>query len=260
MQLGIVYGYLGEARLSAENTSKAYALRDRVSESERFFISVQYYLQVSEQPEKVPPVCQIWVQSYPQDRVMHDRAGWAYMALGQYENALAEAQQAYRKRGDTPVTVNLLARSYLFLDRLPDARAIFQKAFAQNPDQLFWRQGMYLFDFLDGDMKRMEDQVAWAMSTPGAEDSLLSMHSDTNTYFGHLEKARELSRRAVEFAQRHELKERSALLIAGEALREAWFGNSEAAGRQARAALSLVPGRDVRALAALALARTGDAG
>ncbi len=259
MQLGILYGHLGEARLSAEYTSKAYALRDHVSESEGFFISVQYYLQVSEQPEKVPPVCQIWVQSYPRDRVGHDRAGWAYTVLGQYENALAEEQQAYRMRGDVAVTVNGLARSYLFLDRLQDARAVFQKALAQNPDQLFWRQGMYLLAFLDGDMKSMEDQVTWAMSRPGTEDHLLSMHSDTNAYFGRLGKARELSRQAAEFAQRSEFKERAAGLLAREAVWEAWLGDSEAASQQARAALSMVPGRDVRALAALALARAGDA-
>jgi tetratricopeptide (TPR) repeat protein len=104
----------------------------------------------------------------------------------------------------------------------------------------------------------MEEQVAWAMQTPGVEDELLAMHANTNAYFGHVEKARELTHQAVEFSQRHELRERAAMVIAREALWEAWFGNSEAAGRQARAALSLAPGRVVRALAALALARTGD--
>src|SRR5262249_18998209 len=49
-----------------------------------------------------------------------------------------------------------------------------------------------------------------------------------------------------------------AMLVAREALWEAWFGNPEAAARQARTALGLAPGRDVRALVALALAHTGD--
>jgi tetratricopeptide (TPR) repeat protein len=182
------------------------------------------------------------------------------MQLGRYESALAEAEQAHRLRGDVPIAVNLVARNYIFLDRLQDARTIFQKAFAQNPDQLFWRQGIYLLSFFDRDTKRMEDQVAWAMNTPGAEEHLLSMHYDTNAYFGRLGKARELTRQAVEFALRGEFRETAALLVAREALWEAWLGNSEAATRQARAALSLFAGRDVRALAALALARTGDAG
>jgi predicted Zn-dependent protease len=85
------------------------------------------------------------------------------------------------------------------------------------------------------------------------------MHANTSAYFGRFYKARELSRLAVGFARRNDFKERAALLLASEALQEAWLGNSEAADAQARAALSSVPGRDVRALAALALAGAGDA-
>jgi DNA-binding winged helix-turn-helix (wHTH) protein/tetratricopeptide (TPR) repeat protein len=258
MQMGMVYNYLGETKLAAENVTKAYALRDRVSESERFFISVEQYLDVTGQLDKVPPVCQVWIQSYPRDRVTHDRAGWAYTWLGQYENALPEAQQAYRMRGDLSVTLNLLARITLYLDRVQEARAIFQKAYDQNPDQLFWRQGTYLLAFLDGDTKRMEEQVAWALKTPGSEDHLLAMHAATNAYFGHSRTARELTRQAADFAQRAEFRERASLLMAREALREAWFGYFDAAIRQARAAVAMVPGRDVRALAALALARSGE--
>lgn len=260
IQLGLLYAYLGETKLSAENTLKAYALRDRVSESERFFIEAENYLEVTGQLEKVPPLCQIWVQSYPRDRVMHDRAGWAYEELGQYENALAEAQRAHRVRGEITVTLNLLSRSYLSLDRQQDARTIVQKAYAQNPDQLFWRQWMYLFAFLDGDMKGMQDHVAWAMKTPGSEDHLLAMHAATSAYFGHVQAARELTRQSVEFSQRNELRERAAMFAAREALWEAWFGNTEDASRQAQAALGLIAGRDVRALAALTFAHIGDAG
>ena len=118
---------------------------------------------------------------------------------------------------------------------------------------------MYLLGFFDGDSKRIEEQVAWALQTPGAEDHLLAMHASTNEYFGHVEKSREWTRQSVEFSQRNELKERAAMLVAREELWEAWLGNSEVANRQAGKALRLVPGRDVRALAALALAHSGDA-
>jgi tetratricopeptide (TPR) repeat protein len=259
-QMGVLYGHLGEARLSAENALKAYELRDGVSEAERFPFTAQYYLSVTQQPEKAVSTCQVWSQTYPRDGSVHDRATGAYTVLGQHEHALAESLRAYEMRGDLSITLNQLARSYLFLNRLEDARAIYRKNLARNPGQLFWRQGIYLLGFFDGNTTLMEEQVAWALQTPGAEDQLLAMHANTNSYFGHVEKSRELTRQAVEFARRGEFKERAALLVAGEALQEAWLGNPEAASRQARAALSLVPGRDVRALAALALAHTGDAG
>jgi tetratricopeptide (TPR) repeat protein len=238
---------------------KAYRLRDGVSEAERFPFTAQYSLSVTEQPEKAVSTCQVWSQTYPRDGSVHDRATGAYMDLGQHEHALAESLLAYAMRGDLGITLNQLARSYLFLNRLENARAIYQKNLARTPDQLFWRQGEYLLGFFDGNIRLMEEQVAWAIQMPGVEDQLLAMHANTNAYFGHVEKSRDLIRQAVEFSQRNEFRERAAMLVAREALWEAWFGNAEAAGRQARAALS-VPGRDVRSLAALSLAHTGDVG
>jgi eukaryotic-like serine/threonine-protein kinase len=258
VQLAILYDYLGELKLSAEITSKAYALREQVSEPERFMISSQYFLKATEQPEKVLSICQLWSQSYPEDGSVHERTSWAYMMLGEHEKALAESKEAFRKRGDLPITAVQLVRGYLFLNRLDEAKTLLEKEFTQNPDQLFWREGIYLLAFFDGDSRRMEDQVSWAKHTPGAEDSLLAIHSATNAYFGRLKKARELSRLAVEFAQHNELRERAALLIAAQALREAWLENADVARLQSRAALNLLPGKDVRTLAGLALARVGD--
>lgn len=260
LQLGFLYGYLGEPRLAVENVSKAYGLRDGVSEAERFAITTQYHLRVTEQPERAVSICQVWTQTYPRDGSAHGRATIAYMALGQHEHALGESVRAYEKRGDLAITLNQLAQGYLFLNRFDDARTIYQKNFARNPDQLFWRQGIYLLGFFDGDARLMEEQVAWARQTPGTEDQLLAMHASTSAYFGHVEKSRELTRQAGEFSQRNEFRERAAMLVARAALWEAWLGNSATASRQARAAISMVPGQEVRALAAVALARTGDAG
>src|SRR5262249_48497883 len=143
---------------------------------------------------------------------------------------------------------------------IPDATSIIEKVFAQNPDQLFWRQWMYLLSFFENDEKRMAEQVSWAMHKAGAEDHLLAMDAATNAYFGRLDRARALSQEAVEYARRNQLPERAALQLATEAVWEAWIGSADAATHQAQAALSAVPGREVRALAALALARAGDVG
>src|SRR4029077_9909365 len=45
--LGRMYGDIGESVLSAENTRKAYQLRDRASDKEKFFISASYDMQVT---------------------------------------------------------------------------------------------------------------------------------------------------------------------------------------------------------------------
>jgi len=118
---------------------------------------------------------------------------------------------------------------------------------------------MYYLAFLQGDSTQMLQQVAWGRGKPGGEDALLSMHSDTEAYYGRLEKARETSKRAVESATRADAKETAALWQVNAALREAEFGANAEGEQSVTAALALAPGRDVKVLAALALVRLGEA-
>jgi tetratricopeptide (TPR) repeat protein len=121
------------------------------------------------------------------------------------------------------------------------------------------RQGIYILAFLRGDATQMKQQVDWAAGKPGNEDLLLSMQSDTEAYYGRLGKARGFSQRAVDSAVRADSKETAASLQVNAALREAELGDAAKARQGVTAALALSPGRDVKAVAALVLARIGDA-
>jgi hypothetical protein len=92
----------------------------------------------------------------------------------------------------------------------------------------------------------------------GSEDLLLATQADTEGWYGKLKDARELTRRAMDSAQHNDAKESAAGYQAAAALREVESGNREQARAEANAALKLAPNRDVRAIAALALARAGD--
>jgi len=105
----------------------------------------------------------------------------------------------------------------------------------------------------------MARQVAWAAGKPGTEDLLLSFQSDTEAYYGHVARARDYSRRAVDAAVRADSKETAALWQVNAALREAEFGSPAAAKQGVAAALTLAPGRDVKLFAALTLAQAGEA-
>ena len=256
--LGIQYANMEEATLARESILKAYELRDRANERERFLISAEYYFDGTGQIEKVIEVCRVWSQSYPRDWVPHNLAGVAYRYLGQYEAALSETQQALRLEEDDAVDFSNLAQTYVLLDRLSEAKNTFHTALNKKLDELFLRQGMYVIGFLENDSRNMQEQVAWAMHKPGAEDLLLSTQSDTEAYFGRLKKAHEFSQLALESARHNEAKETAGIWQANEAVREAQFGNAVLAIQQARSALALTSGRDVLVLAALALARAGD--
>ena len=104
----------------------------------------------------------------------------------------------------------------------------------------------------------MEQQVAWGAGKPGDEERLLSMQSDTEAYYGWMNKARDLSRRAVDSAVRADSNEAAAFWQVNAALREAELGNAALARQGVTAALALSRGRDVNVVAALTLARIGD--
>jgi len=93
--LGRMYGDIGESVLSAVNTSKAYQLRDRASDQEKFFISLSYDLQVTGNLDKGQQTCALWVQAYPRAWVPHGLlAGDIYPAMGKHEEAVEEGKVA----------------------------------------------------------------------------------------------------------------------------------------------------------------------
>jgi tetratricopeptide (TPR) repeat protein len=118
---------------------------------------------------------------------------------------------------------------------------------------------LYLVAFYRDDHAEMARQAARAVGVPGDEDSMLAMEADTAAYFGHLGKARELTRRAAESAELAAEKETAATYYATSALREALFGNVDRARQQATLAKERASGRDVDYGLALALAYAGDA-
>jgi serine/threonine protein kinase/Flp pilus assembly protein TadD len=255
--LAVEYANLGRASLAAENAKKAYDLRDRVSERERYRISAFYFQYVTGEVEKATEAYELWAKSYPNDQVPHGNLGFIYSALGQFDKAIVETEAQQRLEASI-VGYGNLAATYINLDRIKDARQTLADAQQKNFDGLTLRADQYSLAFLSGDAPGMERQVAWAAGRPGEEDQMLSDHADTQAYYGRLEQARDLARRAADSAVRSDAKETGAQWIAFQAIREAEMGNVTAARQAVARALALAPGRDVKVIAAVALARTGE--
>ncbi|MGA8501903.1 MAG: protein kinase [Candidatus Sulfotelmatobacter sp.] len=255
--LAVEYANLGRASLAAENAKKAYDLRDRVSERERYRISAFYFQYVTGEVEKATEAYELWAKSYPNDPVPHGNLGFIYSALGQYDKSIVETEAQQRLEGSI-VGYGNLAGTYINLDRIKEARQTLAEAQQKNFDGFVIRGDLYALAFLSGDAAGMERQVAWAAGRPGEEDQLLSTHADTQAYYGRLEQARDLARRASDSAVRADAKETGAQWIAFQAIREAEMGNVTAARQAVARALALAPGRDVKVIAAVALARTGE--
>jgi serine/threonine protein kinase/tetratricopeptide (TPR) repeat protein len=257
--LGVDYSNLGETSLASENSKKAYELRERVSERERFTIEALYHSLVTGDLEKARQAHELWAQTYPRDGVPPNNLGAIFGNLGQYDNALAEFREALRLDPKSGASYANLVAPYFCLNRLQEARATADEAQAKQLDSSGLHINLYLLAFLQKDAAGMAQQVAWSAGKPGVEDVFLGYEADTTAFYGQLRNARGFSDRAVASAERAEEKEAAAGYQAGTALREALFGDAAKARQRAAAALGLSTGRDVQYVAALALAFAGDA-
>jgi serine/threonine protein kinase/tetratricopeptide (TPR) repeat protein len=255
--IAVEYSNLGRADLAAENARKAYDMRDRVSERERYRISAFYFQNDTGEVEKATEAYELWAKSYPRDSIPHGNLAVIYSALGQFDKAITEVETQQRLEPNI-VGYGNLATNYIDVNRLKEARQTLQEAQQKNFDGFFIRSNLYTLAFLSGDAAEMERQVAWAAGRPGEEDQMLDVHADTQAFYGRLEKARDLARRASDSAVRADAKETGAQWLAFQAVREAEFGNLAAARQGVTRALALAPGRDVKVLSALALARAGE--
>ena len=253
--VGLLYSAIGEMTLSAEYTRKAWDLRDKVSETEKFLISVQYYFNVTGKLQRIPPLCRVWSQTYARSWIPHERAATAYLRSGQFENARSEDERALQQ-GDNSILTEQLAFTDIALNHFRDARTLLEKSLARNPDNLALRQLMYRLSFLEGDQSGIQDQIAWAKRR--SESTLLFVQADTEAYFGHFRPARELEETASQTTRQSDFRELSATRQAMMALGEAELGYRDIARQWALAAVQSVPGRYVQSWAALTFALAGD--
>jgi tetratricopeptide (TPR) repeat protein len=256
--LGVSYVNLGQPSVASHYVAKAYELRDRVSEREKYRIATNYYHVVTGELEKSTGTYELWIQSYPRDFAPYINLGVAYIWLGEYERSVAETKEALRIEPNNVLAYTNLAGLYIKLGRLEEAKSILDEARARNLASKFMRSNLDYLAFLAGDAPAMEQQLAEVRNKPGDEDPLLSQQSDTEAYYGRLHRARELSRQAAESATRADAKEAAAGWLVNAALREAEYGNAAEASKEVAEALRLAAGRDVKGVAALGLARAGN--
>jgi tetratricopeptide (TPR) repeat protein len=254
-----MYGDVGETTLSAESTTKAYELRDRASDAERFFITASYDKQVTGNLEKAEQTCELWAQAYPRAFLPHGfLSGSISTARGNYEKSVKEAKIALGLDPDVAILYSNLALAYVSLERLDEAENTLRQASERKLEMPDFFVQRYSIDFLKGDRAGMEREAAQAREKSRMEDWMSNAEGFVLAYSGHLEEARKMSRRASDLAREADRKETEALYETDAAVREALFGNASAARQRAMSALSLSNSRDVEYGVAFALAVSGD--
>ena len=257
--MGIAYNDMGELSMDVESTRKAYELRDRTSEPEKYFITARYHKVVTGNLEKAEEALQLWIQAYPRMAQPHIYlAGAIYPNTGQYEKGIAAGREAIRLSPNSSPAYALTIPDYVAMNRIDEAKATHEQALERKLRNSFFALSLYEIAFLQGDAAGMAQQVSTSAGTPGREATLLADEADTAAYSGRLRSAREFSRQAVDSAERAGDKEAAGMYSALAALREGLFGNADEAKRRATSAMRYPAGHDLQYAAALAWVYAGD--
>ncbi len=251
LSLGIGYRNLAESKPSFQNLEQAHGLRDRVTQRQRFEIDGAYSALGTSDLLTAIQTYNESIQIYPEDSVTRYRLSATLMSLGGYEEAVKAAQESIRLKPTAAAYFDEVS-SYLRLDRVDDARRGLEEAQSLKLSSTLLPLAQYRLAFLEGDQPALDEQVGSSVG------GLLCLHSYTSAYYGRIDKARGFLRKLTDSAKQDKALDSAADCLTGNALQEAEVGNTARTRQLGAEAATLSTSRDVRARAALALARAGD--
>jgi DNA-binding winged helix-turn-helix (wHTH) protein/Tfp pilus assembly protein PilF len=257
--LGRIYADLDQSDLSAASVKRAWELRDRTSDRERFFIASNYAILVTGNLEEAKQTSEAWAQTYPRDTLPHTLlSGLVNKTPGRYEKAAAEAQKAIDLEPNFGIAYYNLAVNELYLNHLEKAQATLQRAADRGLKIEEFLMLAYDIAFLKADSAGMQQVAGQARAGTEPASWISNREAFAFAYSGRLRQANSMSQRAAAEARQTEQPERAALWDAAAAVENAFFGRVSEARSMAAAALALSHNRDVSYGAALALALSGD--
>jgi len=258
-EVGADYASLGEVTRASEYLTKAFQLREHASEVEKLDITADYYSKVTGELDKAAQTFQEEIASYPRKPGVYGSLGIVYASQGEYEKASEITKQAVPLAPDAARWYTNLANYALALQQFDGARQIIRDAQARKLDSVLFHNALYALSFLGLDSTAMREQQQWFAGKPQFENVGLALSSDTEGYQGHLGKARELTKRAVNSAIGADSREDGAIWQANAALQQAAYGNAAEARQRAADALKIAPAsQGAQSEAALAFAMAGD--
>lgn len=257
--LGTVYSNAGKTDLSRENIKKAYDLRDRVSDREKFYITSHYEQFYNGDQEKAASIYELWRQTYPADSsAILLNLGVIYRQLGDLERAQESYQEAYQLQPDNFLAAAQVMNIDMTLGKPDEAKALADKLFANKKDALEYHGFLFGVGFLKNDPAEVKRQIDWLASKPEAAASALNIQSNLAEYYGQESKAAEYAHRAMDASGSAMSKDRVASMNANVSQSEFLIGETEKARKDAQSAFTSSSDQQVQALAGMTLALLGD--
>jgi len=239
-RIAVFYGNQGQLELATQFVEKAFALRERVSEREKFYISEKYYNYVTGDIDKSIEVQKTWASQYPNDYVPHNNLALSYQLVGRYAEAQPEAQRAI-ELNPTNITARDNLVSTFFGQGLFDEAAQANEEVAKlNPDFLGVHATRYVLAFLRGDLSAVAAMEAQAK--PDEADAFNNFAARA-AFFGKFKESESLATQAVATFKTQKRSENAGQLMLVMAIREGAFGRCEQSRQNVAAGLALDRGR-----------------
>ena len=261
-QLGFQSSATGQSVQSVQSTTRAWQLRHRVSDRERFYIEFTYERQVTGNLENAYRTLELWLQTYPRGPQPHARGylgGLASQGTGRFDRVIEIMQEELAADPDFRFGYANLVAAYYYLNRFADSKAMLKRAADRKLSEPTMLKVAYNIALLEGDREEANRIAAVTRGQPDVEHSILHQEALALARVGQLEAARRASNRAIDVARQEKDRDSAAAYQAARAVWEAAYGNAAEAKRTATAALDVSRGREVQYAAALALALAGDA-
>jgi eukaryotic-like serine/threonine-protein kinase len=257
--LSAVYANTGQSGLAPAHSQKAFELRDRVSDRERFFISWRYYRDAAQAWDKALELARSWIATYPREAFAFNSLGNALIRLGQFEQSVEPLREAIRLDPQFIPAYSNLAASLLALNRLDDARAILQQAADRNLNFIGARRLSYLVAFVKGDKATMAKELEASIGVRQT-NSAFGWQAHTSAAGGRVKEAHDQYRRGIQMSQQGSFNEVAAQLTMEDAEMHATVGQCSDALREVSEGLKLARDNATleRAGRALALCNAGD--
>lgn len=252
-----LYYNIGQTDAAAEYIRKAYQLRDRDTEREKFWITYAYDRNLTGNLEKAARTLELWEETYPRDPHVHSLiAGRVTVCMGKYEKSIQEAEAAIAVAPQDGFGYDSLVEADISLGRFAHAKETLKRATERNIVRTtIWP---YILAFLQGDEAAMARQAVLLEQRRDVEDVFSHLQAMVLAYAGRLGEARQKWQHAIDLATQTGDREAAALYQSAAAICEARAGDLADSRRRAQAALDLSKGRDVVYASAVAFSLSGE--
>jgi tetratricopeptide (TPR) repeat protein/predicted Ser/Thr protein kinase len=228
-RLSTIYSNVADKGRALEHATRAYALKDRVSERERFYITARYQNQQGDM-EGLESTLRLWSATYPRMPAPRNNLALMLVQSGRYEEAVRPATDAIDVDPASPFGYSNLGLAYMALGRLREAEGLGQESVRRFPRFPDGYVALASIGFLKGDPVATQKWLDEGRSKSIAA-VMIEMQARVAGATGRLSEMDSLARQAIAEPGATDNQAAMRMVIAGAAGFHAAFGDVPGAAR-----------------------------